>query len=101
METPSVIFYEHNFDDSIIKSLSKNVLNLGNECRALAQENARLRASSFVTAVPVEEYEELKAELTDCKAKADRLKDEVERLNNLIISGGAVTADAQIYVETN
>lgn len=87
METPSVIFYEHNFDDSIIKSLSKNVLNLGNECRALAQENARLRASSFVTAVPIEEYERLKAEN--------------ERLNNLIISGGAVTADAQIYVETN
>lgn len=84
METPSVIFYEHNFDDSIIKSLSKNVLNLGNECRALAQENARLRASSFVTAVPVEEYERLKAEN--------------ERLNNLIISGGAVTADAKIYV---
>lgn len=67
METPSLIFYEHNFDDSIIKSLSKNVLNLGNECRALAQENARLKAEN-------------------------------ERLNNLIISGGAVTADAKIYV---
>jgi hypothetical protein len=68
METPSVVFYEHNFDDSIIKSLSKNVLNLGNECRALAQENARL-------------------------------KDELERLNNLIISGGAVNPDASIYIE--
>jgi hypothetical protein len=84
MDTPSIIFYEHSFDDSIIQSLSKNVLNLGNECRALAQENARLRASSFVTAVPIEEYERLKAEN--------------ERLNNLIISGGAVTPDAQIYV---
>jgi hypothetical protein len=67
MDTPSIIFYEHSFDDSIIQSLSKNVLNLGNECRALAQENARL-------------------------------KSEVELLNNLIISGGAVTADAKIYV---
>lgn len=67
MDTPSIIFYEHNLDDSIVQSLAKNVLNLGNECRALAQENARL-------------------------------KDEVERLNNLIISGGAVTPDAQIYV---
>jgi hypothetical protein len=28
-----------------------------------------------------------------------RLKAEVERLNNLIISGGAVTADAQVYTE--
>jgi regulator of replication initiation timing len=66
METPSVVFYEHSFDDTIIKSLSKNVLNLGNECRALAEENARLkaevdrlRAASFVTAVPVEQYERL------------------------------------------
>lgn len=84
MDTPSIIFYEHNFDDSIVQSYAKNILNLGNECRALAQENARLRASSFVTAVPVEEYERLKAEN--------------ERLNNLIISGGAVTPDAQIYV---
>ena len=43
-DAPVVVFYEHNFDDSIIKSLSKNVLNLGNECRALAEENARLKA---------------------------------------------------------
>lgn len=43
MDTPSVVFYEHSFDDTIIKSLSKNVLNLGNECRALAEENTRLK----------------------------------------------------------
>ena len=43
MDTPKLVFYEHNFDDSIIKSLSKNVLNLGNECRALAEENQRLK----------------------------------------------------------
>lgn len=68
MDTPSIVFYEHSFEDPIKVSLVKSVLNLGNECRALAQENTRL-------------------------------KDEVERLNNLIISGGAVTADAQIYIE--
>jgi hypothetical protein len=67
MDTPSLIFYEHNFDDSIKTSLVKNVLNLGNECRALAEENKRL-------------------------------KEEVERLNNLIISGGAVNPDPSIYV---
>jgi hypothetical protein len=66
METPSVVFYEHSFDDTIIQSLSKNVLNLGNECRALSDENARLKA----------EVERL----TDCKAQADRFKAEVERL---------------------
>jgi hypothetical protein len=43
METPTVVFYEHNFDDTLIQSLSKNVLNLGNECRALAEENKRLK----------------------------------------------------------
>jgi hypothetical protein len=68
METPSVIFYEHSFDDTIIQSLSKNVLNLGNECRALSEENKRL-------------------------------KEELERLNNLIISGGAVNPDASVYIE--
>ena len=48
MDSPVVVFYEHNFDDSIIKSLSKNVLNLGNECRALAEENTRLKAEVSV-----------------------------------------------------
>ena len=68
MDTPSIIFYEHNFDDSIKTSLAKNVLNLGNECRAWHQRCVELEA-------------------------------EVERLNNLIISGGAVTEDAKIYTE--
>ena len=67
METPSIVFYEHSFDDTTVKSLAKSVLNLGNECRALSEENTRLkaeverlRASSFVTAVPVEQYERLR-----------------------------------------
>ena len=68
MDTPSLIFYEHSLDDSQVQSLTKSVLNLGNECRAWAEENARLKA-------------------------------EVERLNNLIISGGAVNPDASVYTE--
>ena len=68
MNTPSIVFYEHNLDDSQLQSLSKSVLNLGNECRALAEENTRLKA-------------------------------EVERLNDLIISGGAVNPDASVYTE--
>lgn len=87
METPSVIFYEHSFDDSIIRGLSKNVLNLGNECRALAEENARLKADVV----------RLSAFCTRTIIPNEVLRAEVERLNNLIISGGAVTADAQIY----
>lgn len=37
-------------------------------------------------------------ECRDLSAEVIRLKEEVERLNNLIISGGAVTPDAKIYV---
>lgn len=61
METPSVVFYEHSFDDSLIQSLSKNVLNLGNECRALADENKRLK----------EEIEMLKGRVNYWKVEAE------------------------------
>ncbi len=61
METPSVVFYEHNFDDTLIQSLSKNVLNLGNECRALAEENKRLK----------EENEMLKGRVNYWKIEAE------------------------------
>ena len=44
MDTPSVVFYEHDLNDSQVRSLAKGVLNLGNECRALAEENTRLKA---------------------------------------------------------
>jgi uncharacterized membrane protein YheB (UPF0754 family) len=51
------------------------------------EEIERLRASSFVTAVPSEEYDKVQAELTDLKAEADRLKAEVEHLTseNLLV----------------
>jgi hypothetical protein len=51
--------------------------------KGLKDELNTLRASSFVTAVPVEEYEKLKAEverLTNLQSGADYFKAEVERL---------------------
>lgn len=50
------------------------------EVKRLRAENERLRASSFVTAVPVEDYERLKAEV-------ERLTDSITR--------GAITPDAK------
>lgn len=41
----------------------------------LEAENARLRASSFVTAVPVEEYEKLKSEIKRLKSKNNLLRE--------------------------
>ena len=35
--------YPTNINDSLVESLTKSVLNLGNECRALAEENKRLK----------------------------------------------------------
>ena len=87
MDTPKLVFYEHNFDDSIIKSLSKNVLNLGNECRALAEENQRLKHEAVHAVNQIGGLQEENA----------RLKAEVERFNDLIISGGAVIPDASVY----
>lgn len=80
MDTPSVIYYEHNFNDSIEKSLAKSVLNLGNECRALAEENARLKA----------EVEMLKGRVNYWKIEAEcdhgrwtRTLEDLERIRNL------------------
>ena len=61
METPPVVFYAHNYDDTIIQSLSKNVLNLGNVCRNLADENIRLKA----------EVEMLKGQVNYWKVEAE------------------------------
>jgi hypothetical protein len=82
METPSVVFYEHNFDDTIIQSLSKNVLNLGNECRALAEENKRLkeeneRLSEFCTRTIIPN-EQLQAEIEMLKGRVNYWKIEAE-----------------------
>lgn len=71
METPSVVFYEHSFDDTIIQSLSKNVLNLGNVCRALAEENKRLKHEAVHDAGQLGEQS---AEVHCLKAEVDRLR---------------------------
>jgi predicted RNase H-like nuclease (RuvC/YqgF family) len=82
MDTPSVVFYEHSFDDSIIQSLSKNVLNLGNECRALAEENKRLKSLCDNLGMGG------KHTITEIEAENARLKAEVERLSKPAIIGG-------------
>lgn len=71
--------------DETIKSFAENILRLGNECRDLAEENKtlkseveRLRASSFVTAVPVEEYEKLQAEVEMLKFRVNYWRIEAE-----------------------
>jgi predicted RNase H-like nuclease (RuvC/YqgF family) len=108
MDTPSLIFYEHNLDDSQVQSLAKSVLNLGNECRAWAEENARLKALTVEMDKTINasqaECRRLKAEVERLTAFTTRtiipnevLQAEVERLNNLIISGGAVNPDASVY----
>lgn len=60
-------------------ALRKEVLAIIKDALAdnsrLVAENARLRAASFVTAVPVEEYDKLKADLRNCYT-AIRVKDE-------------------------
>jgi regulator of replication initiation timing len=74
METPSVVFYEHSFDDTLIQSLSKNVLNLGNECRALSDENKRLKHEAVHS---IGQLGEQSAEIADLKSKIERLLHEV------------------------
>lgn len=101
MDTPKLVFYEHSFEDPIKTSLAKSVLNLGNECRALAEENQRLKHEAVHA---VNQLGEQSVHITNLcnaieviEAERVRLKKEVERLNDLIISGGAVTPDASIY----
>ena len=49
-------------------------------CNELKAELARLRASSFVTAVPVEEYEKLKAEVERLTADNEQLQNRCDFL---------------------
>ena len=53
--------YPTNINDTLVQSLSKSVLNLGNECRALAEENKRLK----------EENEMLKGRVNYWKIEAE------------------------------
>jgi hypothetical protein len=72
--------YPTNINDTIIESLSKGVLNLGNECRALAEENKRLK----------EEIEILNGRVNYWKIEAEcdhgrwlRTLEDLEHLRNL------------------
>jgi cell division protein FtsB len=47
-------------------------------------EIARLRSSSFVTAVPSEEYEKVKTELANLKAERDQLKADLEKSDGVV-----------------
>jgi cell shape-determining protein MreC len=63
---------EADYRDETIQSFAQSILRLGQECRALADENKNLKAEVEL--------------LTNCKSEADRLKAEVERLTALIES---------------
>ena len=58
MNQPTIIFYEHSLDDSQVQSLAKSVLNLGNECRAWAEENARLKDEVLALRIELAEAQE-------------------------------------------
>jgi len=63
---------------SLGASMMKRIGELNTENKALKAEVERLRASSFVTAVPVEEYEKLKAEVERLKQQVQYWKIEAE-----------------------
>ena len=69
--------------DSVIEMLTHDCHKYALENARLKAEVERLRASSFVTAVPVEEYEKLKAEverLTDENTRLTMMKDAFKRM---------------------
>ncbi len=83
--------YPTNINDSIIESLSKGVLNLGNECRALAEENKRLKEENerYRLASLRVDVGELHAQFNralfdETVAENARLKSEVEELQRLL-----------------
>jgi len=78
MDTPSVVFYEHSFDDSIKTSLTKSVLNLGIECRALADENQRLKHEHIHD---LNQIGGLQSENAYLKAEVERLKNNCKYLD--------------------
>ena len=71
MDTPSIIFYEHSFEDPIKVSLVKSVLNLGNECRTLAEAYLRLKHEAVHAAVQLGEQS---AEIAHLKAEVESLR---------------------------
>ena len=82
MDKPTIVYYEHDFSDSPVQSLAKSVLNMGNECRALAEENARLKAeverlTAFTTRTIIPN-EELQAQVKMLEGRVRYWKIEAE-----------------------
>jgi SMC interacting uncharacterized protein involved in chromosome segregation len=67
--------------DEMIEVLARyryNAKHDADRIKALESELSRLRASSFVTAVPAEEYEQMKAENARLKAEVEQLTAVIE-----------------------
>ena len=64
-------------------------------------EIARLRSSSFVTAVPSEEYEKVKTELANLKAERDQLKADLEKSDGVVwtltIENARLKAEVELW----
>ena len=67
---------EYQADNTRLKAEVERLTNCKAEADRLKAENARLRASSFVTAVPVEQYERV-VKAGDAMAEALNLNDDV------------------------
>ena len=88
----------HNHDQEMDLAMTRiGVLRFRLE-EAMAEIN-RLRASSFVTAVPSEEYERLLSENKLVREESDRLKAEVERLTKAIEGSSYYFMSIKLNVE--
>ena len=82
--------------DEMIEVLARyryNAKHDADRIKALEDELSRLRASSFVTAVPAEEYEKMKAENARLKAEVERLTADLNKMTK--------TPDGVDYVEVD
>jgi len=92
--------YNAKHDADRIKSLEDELGRLRGDVDRLrdrygesTQELSRLRASSFVTAVPAEDYEKMKAENAGLKAEVERLTADLNKMTK--------TPDGVDYVEVD
>jgi len=77
--------------DEMIEVLARyryNAKHDADRIKALEDELSRLRASSFVTAVPGDEYEKVKAENARLKAEVERLTTAGDAMWNALLCAG-------------